>query len=357
MARESGWKLRKEDRLKQYHNTLFITTQGAYLTKDHETLQVKVERQVRLTVPLHHLDGVVCFGRVNVSPAVFALCAEHDLAVSFLTEHGRFLARVCSPVHGNVLLRREQYRRADTPPAALAVARPIVAAKIQNARQLLLRGAREADESTKAETLRQGAGHLAALLVQLRGATDLDSVRGHEGAAARAYFDSFSALIRQPGDDFVMNGRTRRPPRDPVNALLSFLYALVQHDCTAALESVGLDPAVGYLHVDRPGRPSLTLDLMEEFRPLLADRLVVALINRRQVSAQGFATDPGGAVTMDERTRRTVLTAYQERKREEVQHPLLKETVPVGLLPHLQARLLARVIRGDVPEYPALVLR
>jgi CRISPR-associated protein Cas1 len=198
---------------------------------------------------------------------------------------------------------------------------------------------------------------MGALLLELPGAASLDALRGLEGAAARAYFDAFGATIRQQGDVFIIRGRTRRPPRDQVNALLSFVYALVRHDCTAALEAVGLDPAVGFLHADRPGRLSLALDLMEEFRSLVADRLVLAMINRRQVSGQGFVTDAGGAVSMDDGTRRAVLTAYAARKREEVQHPLLKETVPVGLLPHVQARLLARAVRGDVADYPALVLR
>jgi CRISPR-associated protein Cas1 len=343
--------------MRQHHNTLFITTQGAYLTKDHGTLRVKVEGQVRLTVPLHHLEGVVCFGRVSVSPAVFAVCADHPLSISFLTEQGRFLARVTPPAHGNVLLRRQQYRRADDPVGCLAVARPMVAAKIQNARQLLLRAARESEESSREQALRQTASHLGALLLELPTRTDLNAVRGVEGAAARAYFDAFPNMLRQQADVFRMEGRSKRPPRDPVNSMLSFVYALVRHDCTAALESVGLDPAVGFLHEDRPGRLSLALDLMEEFRALVADRLVLTLINRRQVGAKGFATDPGGAVSMDDATRRTVVAAYQERKREEVRHPVLDETVPVGLLPHLQARLLARTIRGDLTEYPALVLR
>jgi CRISPR-associated protein Cas1 len=343
--------------MRQHANTLFITTQGAYLGRDHLTLQVRVEKQVRLTVPLHHVEGVLCFGRVSVSPAVFALCEEHNLMVSFLSEQGRFLARVVGPTQGNVLLRRVQYRRADDPAAALSLARPMVAAKIQNARNLLLRAARESEDAARAEQARAGAGHLAALLGQLPKASTLDELRGQEGAAARTYFEAFDSMIRQQAEVFRMTSRTRRPPRDALNSLLSFTYALLRHDCVGALEAVGLDPAVGYLHADRPGRPSLALDLMEEFRALIADRLVLSLINRRQVNEKGFATDAGGAVSMDDGTRRTVLKAYAERKREEVKHPLLEETVPIALLPHIQARLLARVLRGDVEEYPALVLR
>lgn len=338
-------------------NTLYVTTQGAYLRRDHATLQVRIESKAKLAVPLHHLEGVVCFGRVSVSPGVYKVCGEQSLAMSFLTEQGRFLARVEPPISGNVLLRREQYRRADDPAACLALARPMIAAKIQNARNLLLRSARDGASEEAAERLRRGATHIGAVLDQLPVAATLDTARGIEGETARTYFDSFNHLIRQHADGFQMNGRSRQPPRDPVNALLSFVYALLRHDCEAAAQCVGLDPAVGFLHVDRPGRPSLALDLMEEFRALVADRLVLALINRRQVSTKGFSTDPGGAVAMDDVTRRAVLVAYQERKREQVQHPLLKESVAIGLLPHIQARLLARTLRGDLPEYPALVLR
>ncbi len=343
--------------MRQHSNTLFITTQGAYVGRNHQTLEVKVEREVRLTVPLHHLEGVVCFGRVGMSPAVFGLCEERGLMVTYLTEHGRFLARVSGPVHGNVLLRREQYRRADNPAASLALARPMVAAKIQNARNLLLRSAREGEEDERAVGARKAAGQMAALLLEVPRAQDMDVLRGVEGSAARVYFEGFSCMIRQQADAFEMKGRTRRPPLDPLNSLLSFVYALVRHDCAAALEGVGLDPAVGYLHADRPGRLSLALDMMEEFRALVADRLVLALINRRQVQASGFAKDAGGAVSMDDPTRRAVLVAYAARKREEVTHPLSKEEVPISLLPHLQARLLARALRNDVPEYPALVMR
>lgn len=338
-------------------NTLYITTQGAYLRRQHQTLQVKVDGAVKLTVPLHHLEGVVCFGRVGLSSGVYTACREHDLNVSLMTEQGRFLARIVGPTHGNVLLRRQQYRLADDPAACVKLARPMIAAKIQNARQVLLRSARDRDDETKATALRRAAGHMAAVVQQLPAVADLNVARGIEDETARTYFESFKHLILHESETFRFDGRSRRPPLSAVNALLSFTYALVRHDCESALDAVGLDPSVGYLHVERPGRPSLALDLMEEFRALVADRLVMALINRRQVAPKGFETDPGGAVKMDDATRRTLLTAYQQRKREEVQHPLLKESVPVGLLPHIQARLLARTIRGDLAEYPALVLK
>ena len=338
-------------------NTLFVSTQGAYVTRDHETVRVKLEGKVVLTVPFHHLEGIVCFGRISVSPAVFAACGERQLWLSFMSEHGHFLARVESPVQGNVLLRRQQYRLADDPAQCLRIARPIIAAKIQNARNTLLRAARDNAEADDAEPLRRAATHLAAMIEQLPTALNLDAARGIEGETARTYFGVFPHLVRQRRDFFALDGRSRRPPRDPVNAMLSFVYGIMRHDCAGALQAVGLDPAVGYLHADRPGRLSLALDLMEEFRSLIADRLVLTLINRRQVNPNGFQSDPAGGVTLDSATRRAVLVGYQERKREEVTHPLLGENVPVGLLPHIQARLLARTVRGEVSDYPAVVLR
>ncbi|MBW3597552.1 MAG: type I-C CRISPR-associated endonuclease Cas1c [Planctomycetes bacterium] len=341
----------------RHANTLYITTQGAYLRRDHATLQVKIENKVRLTVPLHHLEGVVCFGRVTVSHGVYEAVKEQGLAVSFLTQHGRFLARVAPPTQGNVLLRRTQYRMADDTAACLSLARPMIAAKIQNARNVLLRAARDAGDEARVTPLRAAARQMGALLIQLVEAIDLNAARGVEGSAARVYFDGLTSAIRSDEACFALNGRSRRPPRDPVNAMLSFAYALLRHDCQSALESVGLDPAVGYLHVDRPGRPSLALDIMEEFRALVADRLVLALINRRQVRGKNFSEDLGGTVSMDDAAGRAMLVAWQERKREEVKHPLLEETVPIGLLPHIQARLLARTLRGDLAEYPALVMK
>lgn len=338
-------------------NTLYVQTPGAYLGKEGETVRVKVDGEVRLTVPLHHLEGIVCFGRVSVSTALMAEAAERDLAISFFTENGRFQSRVISATSGNVLLRREQYRRADQPEACLRIARSIVAAKIQNSRVNLLRGGRESDAPEDIESLKGAANHLANSLDTLSRAQTLDSARGCEGDAARAYFDSFNGLIRQQRESFSMTERSRRPPLDPLNALLSFVYALLVHDMAGALESVGLDPAVGFLHVDRPGRLSLALDLLEEFRALLADRLVLSLINLRQVRPDGFETQPGGAVQMNAATRKTLLTALTQRKRDEVIHPVLGEKVSIGLLPHIQARLLARHIRGDLEDYPALVLK
>jgi len=339
-----------------YHNTLFVTTPGAYLAKDHENVAVRVERQTRLSVPLHHLGGVVCFGPVSASPDLMAACVERGIGLSFLDVNGRFLARVEGPATGNVLLRRRQYRLADDPRAASQLARWFVIGKVANSRAMLIRSAREQRDAPPA--LHDAAGRLAERLVDL-GRTDLslESVRGHEGEAAAGYFAAFDAMIRPDDPAFRFTTRTRRPPRDAVNALLSFVYALLRQDCTSALAAVGLDPGVGYLHADRPGRPSLALDLMEEFRPALADRLVLALINRAQVAAKGFVRDAAGGISMDAETRRTVLIAYQERKQAALTHPVTGEATTYALVPHIQARLLARVIRGDMDHYPPFLVR
>jgi CRISPR-associated protein Cas1 len=341
--------------MKKLLNTLFVTTQGTYLSRDGETVLVRHEQETLLRVPIHTLGGIVCFGRVSVSPPLMGLCGERQVLLSHLSESGRFLARVTGPVAGNVLLRRRQYRVADQPEEAAAIARSIVLAKVANCRTVLLRANRDSPE--RCAKLAQASSDLARILDRLeRTDLDVDSLRGVEGDAARTYFGVFDNLITTRGE-FEFRGRTRRPPLDPVNALLSFVYTLLVHDVTSALESNGLDPCVGYLHADRPGRPSLALDLMEEFRPILADRLVLSLINRRQVRAGGFRALDSGAVEMDEATRKEVLAAWQKRKQEEVQHPFINEQAPVGLLPHLQALLLARHLRGDLDAYPALVWR
>jgi CRISPR-associated protein Cas1 len=338
-------------------NTLYIVTRGASLRRDHLTIRVLVERQSRLAVPIHQLDGVVLFGNVHVSPPVLELCAEHGVAVSFLTESGRLLSRVDAPYSGNVLLRRTQFRWADLPDRRAAVARSVVAGKLHNGRNLLLRAAREANDASDQQSLQSAAARLGDTIRALATVEEVDTVRGHEGDAGRAYFEVFSAMARQNREAFRLEQRSRRPPLDRVNSLLSFVYALLLQDCVSALAAAGLDPSVGFLHVDRAGRPGLALDLMEEFRPLVADRLALTLINRQQVKPDGFVTQEGGAVQMNEPTRRAVLAAYQQRKREEVTHPLLEQKVPVGRLPFLQARILARHLRGDLPAYVPCVLK
>jgi CRISPR-associated protein Cas1 len=343
--------------MKQLLNTLYVTTQGAYLTKGGETVLVRVEDETRLCVPIHTLASVVCFGRVSCSPPLMGLCAERGVALAFLTENGRFLARVEGPVSGNVLLRREQYRRAENDSQTAEIARSVVIAKVANCRTVLLRAARERPEAAGCADLDAAALRLLRLTETLQSPLTLNTVRGHEGDAARVYFEVFDHLIVEAKEAFFFRGRSRRPPLDNMNALLSFLYTLLTHDVAAALEGVGLDPAVGYLHVDRPGRPSLALDLVEELRPVLADRLGLSLVNRRQVRAEGFRKTESGAVEMDDATRKEVLVGYQKRKQEEVMHPFLKERVALGIVPHVQAMLLARYLRGDLDGYPSFLWR
>lgn len=343
--------------MRMHGNTLYVQTAGAYLRKDGETVKVEVEREVRLTVPLHHLEGIVCFGRVSISPPLMGECCQRDIGISWMTEEGRYLCRVVGAESGNVLLRRQQYRLADAEATALPIARAIVAAKIQNSRTVLLRGAREAEDAQEEATLRRAIDRLACSIQALPQAESLNVVRGCEGEAARVYFESFNCLIKQQRKHFFMTERSRRPPKDPLNALLSFVYSVLTHDMAAALSTVGLDSAVGFLHADRPGRLSLALDLLEEFRSVIADRLVIGLINLRQVQPDGFETQPGGGVLMNSTTRRAVLAALVQRKRDELTHPLLDEKVPMGLLPLLQARFLARHLRGDLGAYPAFTAK
>lgn len=338
-------------------NCLYIMTQGAYLRRDHAVLQVEVEKQKRFETPMHLVESVAVFGNVMVSPGALGGCAEAGIPVSFFTESGRLQARVDAPGSGNVLLRRAQFRKADDPEVSCAVARRIVEGKILNARVFLQRGRRETGEADDTRLLGEALEDLGVSHQGLLKAGSVDAVRGHEGDAARIYFSVFSSLLRQSRDDFRFEKRTRRPPRDRINALLSFLYALLLHDCAAACAGAGLDPSVGFLHEDRPGRPSLALDLMEEFRPLLADRLAVALVNLGQVTAEGFAIREGGGVEMSEGTRRTVVQAWQKRKNEEVTHPLLDQKMRIGMLMFVQARMLARFIRGDVPQYMPCVMK
>ena len=343
--------------MQQLLNTLYITTEGAYLHIDHETLKVEMEQETKLQVPIHHIGGVVLFGHSMVSPMAMARCVEDGRFLVFLNRNGRFLARVEGPVSGNVLLRCAQHEvRADTE-HTLRIAKHIVAGKLQNTRQIVLRGAREARAPEDSTALRHTTEQLAGSITRLASCDNLDSLRGIEGEAARTYFSTWDRMVREDRDTFGMNGRTRRPPKDPVNALLSFLYALLMNDCVAAAEGVGLDPQLGFLHALRPGRAALALDLMEELRSVLADRLVLTLINRKQISAKDFVDRPGGAIHLVDDARKDVITAYQKRKQEEITHPTLNQKMPLGLVPHVQARLLARVLRGDMDEYVPFLYR
>ena len=341
----------------QLLNTLYVTTPESYVHLDNETLRVEVEKETRLRVPLHHLSAVVCFGHVSVSLPLMHKLADSGISLVLLDTHGRFKARLEGSVSGNVLLRQAQHRLAGAPAFALNVARNCIAGKLRNCRQVLLRGSRESKAPEDAAILTRGAADLAAALRALPGAGDADTLRGIEGEAARQYFAALNALIRSSvRESFRMDGRSRRPPRDRINALLSFVYSLLLNDCRSAVEAFGLDPQIGFLHVARPGRAALALDLMEEFRAF-ADRLVLSLINRGQIGPKDFVEREGGAVLLEGDARKTVLVAYQERKQENLSHPLLSETLPLGLLPHVQARLLARTLRGDTPEYLPYLVR
>ncbi len=339
--------------IRQLLNTLFVQTQGAYLRLDHDTLRVEAEGETLLRVPLLHLGGLAVFGNVMLSPFLIHRCAEDRRQIVWFSRSGRFRARLQSPVSGNVLLRVAQFEAARDPERTLALARAFVAGKVRGARQVLLRAAREAERPPA--VVRRALATMEWAAEALAEAADTDTVRGIEGQAAADYFAALPRLIRNP--DFTFGGRNKRPPRDPVNALLSFVYTLVRTDCEAALEGVGLDPQVGFLHVLRPGRPALALDLMEELRAWWADRLVLTLVNRRQLRKRDFEEKPGGAVYLNERGRREVLTAYQKRKQDEVRHPILAEPVPVGLIPYVQARLLARHLRGDLDRYVSFTPR
>lgn len=343
--------------MKKYLNTLFVTTQGAYLNKEGEAVVVNVEREVKLRVPIHTLGGIVCFGNVMVSQFLMQHCAENGVLISFLSEHGRFLARVHGPVSGNVLLRREQYRRADCDESSCDIARAILAAKVCNARTVLQRAIRDHGQDGEMTPVEETVRYLGATASGISGATTLNQLRGLEGDASKSYFSVFDYLIRAQKDEFKFAGRSRRPPMDNINALLSFLYTLLVHDCEAALEAVGLDPQVGFLHRDRSGRPSLALDLMEEFRSFFADRLALSLVNLKQVQGKGFRKTESGAVEMTDETRKEVIVAYQKRKQEEMTHLFLQESAPLGVFFHLQAMLLARCLRGDLDGYPPVFYR
>jgi len=336
----------------QLLNTLYVTQPESYLHLDNDTLRVEIEHETRLRVPLHHLSTVVCFGHVMVSPILMHRLAEDGKSLVLLDGHGRFKARLEGPVSGNVLLRQAQHRRVTSADFCVAVAKSCIAGKIKNCRQVLLRGARENGREDDNAALTATADELARALARLEHAADLDAVRGVEGDAAKRYFGVLGLLVRpEARAAFTPNGRTRRPPLDRMNALLSFLYAMLMNDARSAVESVGLDPQIGFLHAVRPGRAALALDLMEEFLPLFADRLALTLINRRQIDSADFAEHPGGAVTLKDDPRRAVVTAYQERKQEALTHPLLDASMALGLAPMVQARLLARTVRGDAEGY------
>lgn len=333
-------------------NTLFVTSEDIYLSLDGENVVASREKTAVARYPLHTLSAILTFAYLGASPALMGACAQRGISLSFCTPRGKFLARVTGEANGNVLLRRTQYRTADDPLQSCAIARSMVFGKVHNARWSIERTRRDHGLRVDDQRLGEVSGQLKALLPQLLQESDLDSLRGLEGAGATAYFGVFDELILGDRTVFRFERRSRRPPLDPVNALLSFAYSLLSHDCIWALESVGLDSYVGFLHRDRPGRSSLALDLMEEFRPCIADRFVLSCINNRIFQKTDFIYRENGGVLLSESGRHTFLQRWQERKKDSLTHPFLGEKVPWGLVPYLQALLLARHLRGDLESYP-----
>lgn len=338
--------------MKKLLNTLYITRQETYLHKERETIVIKQGKEKLAQFPALSIQNILCFGQVSVSPYLMGYCGEQGIGLSFYTEYGRYLARVQGPQTGNVLLRRTQYRWADDEEKSVSIACQLVGAKIANSRATLMRQLRNHGDN---QPMQQAVDHFAGSLRRVKIASTVAELMGMEGEAANRYFSVFDELIRSQGFEF--GGRVRRPPTDTVNALLSFAYTLITHECASALQGVGLDPYVGFLHQDRPGRKSLALDLLEEFRAPWADRFVLTLINRGQIKPRDFITEASGAVRLKDDARKTFLSAWQERKQTEIMHPYLMEKVPIGLLPHCQSLLLARHLRGDTEFYPPYLLK
>lgn len=338
--------------MKKLANVLYVTTPEAYLSLEGENVIIKKDEQTSTRLPLHNLENIVCFGYLGVSPALMGACAERDVGLCFLSPYGRFLGRITGKVRGNVLLRKKQYEVSEKKEESVPIAASFLLGKIANCRKVIERALRDHAMLVDTTSLNQASATLKGTLGVILECKSIGDLMAFEGSAAKIYFSIFDELILQQREDFTFQERTRRPPLDNMNSLLSFLYTLLTNDVASALEVVGLDPYVGFLHQDRPGRPSLALDLMEELRPVFADRLALSLVNRKQVMGKGFTQKESGGILMDDETRKTVLTAWQERKKEEIMHPFLKERIPFGLIPHVQAMLLARFLRGDLDAYP-----
>jgi len=338
--------------MKKLGNVLYVTTPEAYLSLDGENVVVKKDEQISMRLPLHNLENIVCFNYPGVSPALMGACVERHIGLSFLKSYGRFLARVSGNVKGNVLLRKKQFELSQEEDACVTIAISFLLGKIANCRKVIERALRDHALLVDVQALKSVSDFLKDTLKYIQAGEALEELRGLEGSAAKGYFGAFGQLIFQQRQDFPFEERSRRPPRDNMNALLSFLYTLLTYEVASALEAVGLDPYIGFLHADRPGRPSLALDMMEELRPVFADRMALSLVNRIQVNAKGFMQKESGGIIMDDETRKTVLSAWQRRKQEEIIHPYLKERIPFGLIPHVQARLLTRYLRGDLDAYP-----
>lgn len=336
--------------MKRLLNNLYVFTENSYLSKQGETICVHIGGEEKTRVPIHNLEAVLCFANTTVSTPLLAFCGEKGIGLSFFNEQGKFYGRLEGPVRGNVLLRMAQYREAQNE-KCLALARNFVAAKIANGRSLLVRSARESNAQEDSEELRKAAANISVLIPLLKSADNLDQLRGIEGIVANRYFAVFDRMIKADRDKFTFTKRSKRPPADPINSLLSFLYAVLANDVRSALEGVGLDPAVGFLHALRPGRPSLALDLMEEFRAPVCDRMVVAMINLKQIQYDDFEISPTG-VSISDTARKTVISNWQKRKKEEIVHPFINEKIPIGLIPHVQAKLLAKHLRAELDHYP-----
>ncbi len=338
--------------MKRLNNVLYVTSPDAYLALDGETVVIRTDERTSTRLPLHNLENIICFNHQGVSPALMNACTERNIGLTFLDQNGRFRARVSGRTRGNILLRKKQYRISDDDHARAAIARSFILGKVYNSRKVIERVIRDHALLVDIETLRQASIALKAILPVIEQCQCTEQLIAFEGNAASIYFGIFDHLILHQKEDFRFQERSRRPPRNAMNALLSFLYTLLTNEAVSALEGVGLDPYAGFLHTDRPGRPSLALDLIEELRPVMADRLALSLINRRQINRQGFIAKESGGFIMDDTTRKTVIKAWQERKQEEITHPFLKEKIPFGLIVHAQAMLLARHLRGDLDAYP-----
>lgn len=341
--------------MKKLLNTLYVTSENSYLSLDGENVVVLEDKEERGRVPLHNLEGIVCFGYRGTSPALMGACAERNISLCYLTPQGKFLARVSGRVKGNVILRQQQYASRNDPEISLEIAKYCILGKVYNARWVLERALRDHAMQIDTEKVKNASVFLKNSLVYIQNAESKEQLRGYEGEAASVYFGVFNELILQQKKEFVFQGRNRRPPMDKVNALLSFVYTLLTNSITSALETVGLDPYVGYFHTDRPGRVSLSLDMIEEFRAILADRFVLTLINKKIVSGKNFSVKENGAVLMDDELRKKVLTEWQNKKKETITHPYLKEKVEWGMVPYVQAMLLARYLRGDLDGYPVFL--
>lgn len=338
--------------MKKLGNVLYVTTPEAYLTLDGENIVIKKDESTSTRLPLHNLENIICFTWQGASPALMGACAERNIGLSFLTPNGRFQARVTGKVKGNVLLRKKQYQVSEKESDSVPISASFLLGKISNSRKVLDRAMRDHSILLADSVIPAASASLKERLKEIQACESVADLMGYEGSAAKIYFGVFDQLILQQKGDFKFKERSRRPPLDNMNSLLSFLYTLLTNDVASALEVVGLDPYVGFLHQDRPGRPSLALDLMEELRPIFADRLALSLVNRKQITGKGFTQKESGGILMDDDTRKAVLVAWQERKKEEVIHPYLKEKIPFGLIPHVQAMLLARHLRGDLDAYP-----